>query len=113
MPPRTAVLLAIWPGASRSRVGPTARCSCRQPPWVAWRRRIFRSSSKARRLMSKAYRRYEILLPLRFNDGLPVPEALVGDTLFDLRQRFGAVSCETQTIRGNWQHTKDRFFATI
>lgn len=54
--------------------------------------------------MSKAYRRYEILLPLRFNDGQPVPEPLVGDTLFDKRQRFGAVSCETQTIRGTWQH---------
>jgi hypothetical protein len=54
--------------------------------------------------MSKAYRRYEILLPLRFNDGQPVPEALVGDTLFDLRSRFGAVSSETQTIRGTWQH---------
>jgi hypothetical protein len=54
--------------------------------------------------MSKAYRRYEILLPLRFNDGQPVPEALVGDTLFDLRERFGAISSETQTIRGTWQH---------
>ena len=50
--------------------------------------------------MSKAFRRFEILLPLRFNDGALVPEELVGDTLLSLRQRFGAVSCETQTIRG-------------
>jgi hypothetical protein len=28
----------------------------------------------------------------------------VGDTLLELRQRFGAVSSETQTIRGDWQH---------
>jgi hypothetical protein len=54
--------------------------------------------------MGKAFRRYEILLPLRFNDGQAVPESLVGDTLFELRQRFGAVSSETQTIRGTWQH---------
>jgi hypothetical protein len=29
------------------------------------------------------WRRYEILLPLRFNDGQPVPPATVGDTLLD------------------------------
>jgi len=49
-------------------------------------------------------RRYEILLPLRFNDGSSVPDELVGDVLFGLRERFGAVSFETQTIRGLWQH---------
>ena len=27
-----------------------------------------------------AWRRYEILLPLRFNDGQTVPDALIGDT---------------------------------
>ena len=54
--------------------------------------------------MSKPYRRFEILLPLQFNDGQPVPPELVADTLLELRQRFGAVSCDTQTIRGQWQH---------
>jgi hypothetical protein len=54
--------------------------------------------------MSKAFRRFEILLPLQFNDGQPVPGELVADTLLELRQRFGAVSVETQTIRGTWQH---------
>jgi hypothetical protein len=54
--------------------------------------------------MSKAYRRFEILLPLRFNNDQPVPNELVADTLLELRQRFGAVSVETQTIRGTWQH---------
>ena len=49
-------------------------------------------------------RRYEILLPLRFNDGGAVPDTLVGDVLIALRERFGAVSFETQTIRGLWQH---------
>ena len=49
-------------------------------------------------------RRYEILLPLRFNDGTPVPDELVGGVLVALRERFGAASFETQTIRGVWQH---------
>lgn len=50
--------------------------------------------------MSETYRRFEILLPLRFNDGQPVPDDLVAETVVELRTRFGAVSCETQTIRG-------------
>ena len=54
--------------------------------------------------MDKPYRRYEMLLPLRFNDGQAVPDELIADTLIELRDRFGAVSCETQTIQGQWQH---------
>jgi hypothetical protein len=50
-----------------------------------------------------ALRRFEILLPLRFNDGQAVPLDLVGDTLLELEQRFGAVSSETQTIHGYWR----------
>lgn len=49
-------------------------------------------------------RRYEILLPRQFNDGRPVPDHLVSDTLQELESRFGAVSWETQIIRGSWQH---------
>ena len=54
--------------------------------------------------MSTFYRRYEILLPRRFNDGRAVPPRLVTETLIELRSQFGAASCETQTIRGQWQH---------
>lgn len=54
--------------------------------------------------MSSAFRRYEILLPLRFNDGQLVPDELIADTLIELRQRFGAVSAESQTIHGTWMH---------
>lgn len=54
--------------------------------------------------MSKSFRRFEILLPRRFNDGIPVPDELVADTLLELRKKFGAVSSETQVIRGFWQH---------
>jgi hypothetical protein len=54
--------------------------------------------------MSRMVRRFEILLPLRFNDGSAVPDEVVAETLLELEQRFGAVSCETQTIRGRWRH---------
>ena len=54
--------------------------------------------------MSSSLRRYELLLPLRFNDGQAVPNELIVETLLELESRFGAVSSETQIIRGLWQH---------
>jgi dimeric dUTPase (all-alpha-NTP-PPase superfamily) len=54
--------------------------------------------------MSNLFRRYELLLPRQFNDEQLVPDELVADTLLELRRRFGAVSSETQIIRGLWEH---------
>jgi len=51
-----------------------------------------------------ALRRYEILVPLLFNDGQPVPEALLTQTFSELRARFGAASWENQSLRGEWEH---------
>jgi hypothetical protein len=48
----------------------------------------------------KEYRRFEILLPLAFNDGQEIPKDLLATTLTELRSRFGALSVETQTIHG-------------
>ena len=59
--------------------------------------------------MSVSFRRFEILLPRRFNDGQPVPDELIADALLELEGRFGAVSCETQTIRGLWRHEDELF----
>ena len=59
--------------------------------------------------MSASFRRFEILLPRKFNDGQPVPDELIADTLLELEERFGAVSSETQTIRGLWRY-EDRLF---
>ncbi len=53
--------------------------------------------------MSSLQRRFEILLPRRFNDGQPVPEELLADTVLELRERFGTMSHETQVIRGAWE----------
>ncbi len=41
--------------------------------------------------MSKTLRRFEVLLPLRFNDGQPVSEETVVDTLVELEQRCGVL----------------------
>ena len=49
-------------------------------------------------------RRYEILVPLLFNEGAPVPEALLAQTFAELRARFGAASWETQVVQGSWEH---------
>ena len=54
--------------------------------------------------MTSRFRRFEILIPLRFNDGRAVPAELVAQTMLELEQRFGAVSSETQTIQGRWRH---------
>lgn len=54
--------------------------------------------------MPNAFRRYEFLLPLRFNNGTAVPDEMIGQTLIDLRTRFGAASSETQVIQGYWEH---------
>jgi hypothetical protein len=59
--------------------------------------------------MSTTYRRFEILLPLRFNNGKSVPKRLITTTIVELRDRFGAVSCESQAIRGHWQYQGDLF----
>jgi hypothetical protein len=65
-------------------------------------------------------RRYEILVPLVFNDGTPVPEALLAETFAELRAHFGAASWETQVLRGVWeqegavyQDNLTRFFVDV
>jgi hypothetical protein len=57
---------------------------------------------KVQRLMS-ALRRYEILLPSQLNDGHPIPEDLLAETVCELDQLFGAVSSGTQLILGLWR----------
>jgi hypothetical protein len=65
-------------------------------------------------------RRYEILVPLVFNDGTPVPETLLAQTFAELRAHFGAASWETQVLRGGWeqegavyQDNLTRFFVDV
>jgi hypothetical protein len=57
----------------------------------------------------REYRRYEILLPRRFNDGRQVPPGLLRQTLRELETRFGAVSAERQSILGTWRHEEKTY----
>ena len=59
--------------------------------------------------MDKPFRRYEMLLPLKFNDGGAVPADVLVDTLLELETQFSAVSCESQTTRGFWHHEGESF----
>ena len=54
--------------------------------------------------MNRSLRRYEMLLPRWFGDRQVVPEELFGQSLLEIRKQFGAVSSETQIIRGLWEH---------
>jgi hypothetical protein len=53
--------------------------------------------------MSSRLRRFEILLPLQFNDGSDVPPEWFGGAANELREYFGAVSYDNQPIEGQWR----------
>jgi len=40
----------------------------------------------------------------RGNDGRPVPENLLADTLAEIEEKIGPLSFESQEIMGVWQH---------
>jgi hypothetical protein len=54
--------------------------------------------------MSSTLRRYEILLPLQFNDGGDVPSEMLADAVLEIVDRFEAASYETQKVEGHWRH---------
>jgi hypothetical protein len=53
--------------------------------------------------MSSNWRRFEVLLPLQFNDGRDVPGEWLADAVLEIVDHFGAVSYETQRIEGHWR----------
>jgi hypothetical protein len=53
--------------------------------------------------MSSKWRRFEVLLPLQFNDGSEVPEDWLAEAVFEIVDQFGAVSYETQKVEGHWR----------
>lgn len=54
--------------------------------------------------MRSKLRRYEVLLPLRFNDGRDVPPEWLAEAVLQIVRNFGAASYETQKIEGHWRH---------
>ena len=56
-----------------------------------------------------SFRRYEIILPTRYNDGRAIDEEnplWIGE---QLAARFGAYTFEPQSIRGVWMHQGLRY----
>src|SRR4051794_7739595 len=53
--------------------------------------------------MPSRWRRFEVLLPLQFNDGRDVPAEWLADAVFEIVDRFGAASYETQRVEGHWR----------
>jgi len=54
--------------------------------------------------MRNKWRRFELLLPLRFNDGRDVPSDWLAEAVLEIVDHFGAVSHETQKVEGHWRH---------
>ena len=46
-----------------------------------------------------AYCRFEILLPLAFNDGRPVPRESLAEAAAEIQAKFGGVSWESQASK--------------
>jgi len=49
--------------------------------------------------MSSRWRRYEVLLPVQFNDGRAVPSEWLAEAVLEVVDHFGAASYETQKAR--------------
>ena len=54
--------------------------------------------------MSSKWRRFEVLLPLQFNDGREVPTEWLAEAALEIVGHFGAASYETQKLEGHWRH---------
>ena len=54
--------------------------------------------------MSSRWRRFEVLLPLQFNDGQEIPAEWLAEAVLEVVEHFGAASYETQKVEGHWRH---------
>ena len=59
--------------------------------------------------MKSKSRRYEVLLPVRFNDGTDVPEELLGEALNEIVAQFNAVTFYKEAVEGHWRHDETLF----
>jgi hypothetical protein len=56
-----------------------------------------------------SFRRYEIILPTRYNDGTPVEQTKYLETAEDVLARFSALTWQPETLRGTWIHQDVRY----
>jgi len=65
--------------------------------------------------MARAARRYDLFLPLAFNDGRPIPDDLFDTVERRLLNRFGGVTSQQRDfpLRGIWQGGARLFFDQV
>ena len=54
--------------------------------------------------MRNKSRRYEVLLPARFNDGQDVPDELIGKAIDEVIEQFQAASYYKDAAEGYWRY---------
>ncbi len=59
-----------------------------------------------------SFRRYEITLPTRYNDGRPVEPEKYLRTRREIAARFGALTFLPQPVHGEWTHQEVRYEET-
>ena len=63
--------------------------------------------------MPSKLRRYELLRPIKFNDGKDVPREWLAEAAKEVSNFFGAVSYETAEIQGQWRQAGITFHDTL
>lgn len=58
--------------------------------------------------MSDQFRRFEVLIPLRFNDGREVPDDLIVDSILELETQFGLAQSRVRRRPFEGSGPKDR-----
>jgi len=56
-----------------------------------------------------SFRRYEIILPTRYNDGAPIEQPKFWETAEEIVARFGGVTWQPEILRGIWLHEGKRY----
>lgn len=54
--------------------------------------------------MNSKLRRFEMLLPLQFNDGRDIPSEWLAEAVLEIVETFDAASYETQKVEGHWRY---------
>lgn len=54
--------------------------------------------------MKSKWRRYEVLLPVRFNDGRDVPAKWLGKAANEIMDEFEGIIFDPEEIEGRWRH---------
>ena len=56
-----------------------------------------------------SFRRYEIILPTRYNDGAPVEAERIDLVVEELSNRFGGITFHPEHLRGVWLYQDEHF----